>query len=123
MANRRETLAILAVFAALMILIIFFTQGFGTGLGLPTTLGDDLITLLPGLVLTVFCVFAAATQKGPLSAGACAVLGVGLSILLSELYTMGVVTDAMLNTATLAQYQLILVVVGFIFGVVKYAVR
>ncbi len=88
---------------------------------MPVDLGATFGTILPGLLLTgVAMVEAAWVKRGPGAMGAFCVSGVGLALLLYELDVAGVVNAAMLAPATLAQVQALLIVLGFIMGVVAY---
>ena len=121
MGRRSNPIGVMAVFVGIFMVIIYLAGGNGVTIGLSASLTTDLITILPGLFVSIVCVIGLGSQNGPLSVGAAGVLGIGLAVLLGELHTLGTLTDAMLAPATLAQYQTIVVVAGFLLGAVKYS--
>jgi hypothetical protein len=88
---------------------------------IPASLGATFGTILPGLLITGLAIVGAVeVRRGPAAMGAFSVAGVGLALTLYELNSAGIVTATMLLPATLAQVQVLVVVLGFIMGVVAY---
>jgi hypothetical protein len=89
--------------------------------GIPATLGATFGTILPGLLIGGFAIVIAVREKsGPAAMGAYTVTGLGLALLVFELNAAGVLTNAMLLPATVAQVQALIIVVGFIVGIIAY---
>lgn len=88
---------------------------------IPASLGATFGTIFPGLMITgFFIVEVMYTKNGAGAMGGMTIAGVGLALLLSELNTAGVLTAAMLAPASLASVQVLVIVLGFIMGVVAY---
>lgn len=88
---------------------------------IPATLGATFGTILPGLLVTGVAIAEAAwSRRGAAAMGGYCITGVGLALLLFELDTAGVLNAVMLAPATLAQVQVLVIVLGFVMGVVAY---
>jgi hypothetical protein len=110
-----------ALAAMLFGFIYFFTQGYGNTLNLDADVGAGLLIVLPGLLIVVvgmLFILGINSQFAVIGYGA---LGVGLSVLLQEMYDGGIVVDAMLGGATIAQYELVVIILGVVLGGVAYA--
>ena len=84
-------------------------------------IGAHFAAVFPGLLISFFGVITSVEVKnGPGIIGCFTVTGVGLAILLSELNTDGMVTDAMLLPATLLQVQFLVILAAMIMGVLMY---
>jgi hypothetical protein len=97
---------------------IFTTMAFP---GIPATLGATFGTILPGLLVAGLAMITAISMRsGPAAMGAYTVTGLGLALLVFELNAAGVLTNAMLLPATVAQVQVLIIVVGFVVGIIAY---
>jgi hypothetical protein len=110
-----------ALAAMLFGFIYFFTAGYGNGLGLDADVGAGLLLVLPGLLIVVIGVLFTVGMSGQFSVIGYGALGVGLAILLQEMYDGGIIVDAMLGGASIAQYEMIIVILGVVLGGVAYA--
>jgi hypothetical protein len=110
-----------ALAAMLFGFIYFFTAGYGNSLGLDADVGAGLLLVFPGLLIVVIGVLFTVGMNGQFSVIGYGTLGVGLSVLLQEMYDGAIIVDAMLGGATIAQYELIVVILGIVLGGVAYA--
>lgn len=104
--------------AAVIIVALMYTISTIGIPGISATLGADLATILPGLLVTILGMLTFGETTGsPAAMGSAAVTGLGLSVLLSEMYAAAMITDAMLAPATLIQFQGIVFIASMLFGV------
>lgn len=104
--------------AAVTIVALFYTISTIGIPGVSATLGTNLASILPGLLVTILGMLTFGETTGsPGAMGSAAVTGLGLGVLLSEMYVVGMITDAMLAPATLIQFQGIVFVASMLFGV------
>lgn len=97
---------------------IFTTSAFPS---VPAQLGAALQACIPGLLIGGFAIVEAIlTRHGPAAMGGYTLAGLGLSIILDELFTAGVLTAAMLAPALLWQVQILVILMGFIMGIIAY---
>ena len=119
-----EVFTYVAVVSLLFGFIYFFTSGMGATFGLDADVGADLLAVLPGLFIAIIgVVFIAGIGGQPFAIIGFGAMGVGLAILLQEMYDAGIIVDVMLGGATLAQYETIIIILGLIFGAVAFISR
>lgn len=122
MARKNHPIVMIAVFVILFVFILFFAGGYAADFGLSATISDDLIAVLPGLFVSIIGIIAVSqTTNSPLIIGGFGVVGIGMAVLLSEAYTAGIIVDAMLGGATIAQCEVIIIILGLMLGAVAYA--
>ena len=124
MKRELEVFTYVAVVCLLFGFIYFFTSGMGATFGLDADMGADLLAVLPGLFICLIgIIFMAGIAGQPFAIIGFGAIGVGLAILLQEMYDASIIVDAMLGGATIAQYETITVILGLIMGAVAYAGR
>jgi hypothetical protein len=124
MTRKGSPVVMIAVFMIIIVIILFFAGGYASGFGLSATISDDLLAVFPGLFVSIISIIAISqTTDSPLIIGGFSAVGIGLAILLSEAYTAGIIVDAMLGGATIAQYETIMIILGLIMGTVAYVGR
>ena len=124
MKRELEVFTYVAVVCLLFGFIYFFTSGMGVSFGLAADVGADLLAVLPGLFIAIIgVVFIAGVGGQPFAIIGFGAVGVGLAILLQEMYDAGIIVDVMLGGATLAQYETIIIILGLIFGAVAFISR
>jgi hypothetical protein len=124
MARWNNTLSVLAIFMAVMVIYLFFQMGWASNLNLDPALGDVLIAVFPGLFVTIIGLVAIGSQSSsPLMIGGFGATGIGIAVLLDEMYDIGVLNGAVLGGATMAQVEAITIVVSLLMGSAVYATR
>jgi len=122
MGRKNSPIVMIAVFMIIVVFILFFQGGYADGFGLSATIDDDLLAVLPGLFVSIIGIIAVSQAKGsPLIIGGFGAVGVGLAVLLSEAHAAGIFTDAMIGGATLAQLEVITIIVSILLGSGVYA--
>ena len=111
----KDALTVVGVVLMVLVPIIGLTY-FGTELGFTSAMIDDLITMLPGVIL--FCVgaFMVAMTQGVFAVGGFGVLGLAAAMLVGYADTAGYITAAMLSGLTVAQVQIFCVVIFLALG-------
>jgi hypothetical protein len=114
----------IAVFALSVIVVSWFLVNYGSTISVSAILGSNVIVVLPGLLITFLGIIAVVEAQGGLGVVGCfALMGVGLAILLGEMYTVGVIDDVLLAGATLVQLQAITIIISLLMGGVAYVSR
>ena len=122
MGRRNDTLAVFAIFSAVIIIYIFFAFGYADSLGLEATIDDSLVAVLPGLFVTLIgLVTIGAAFSHPLVIGGFGAVGIGLAVLFDEMYDAAIINSTLLAGATMTQVEVITIVVSLLMGGVAYA--
>lgn len=124
MKKNNFTLMVIIAFTPIVAIAYFMSQGYAiTDLGFDSQIAEDLMNVVPGLFF--FIIGMAIISQGdlghPVTVGAFAFMGVGMGFFLNELYTVGIVTDSMLNPATLIQVQELIILGCVMIGGVAWA--
>ena len=107
-----------------MIVVSWFLVNYGSTISVSAILGSNVIVVLPGLLITFLGIIAVVEAQGGLGVVGCfALMGVGLAILLWEMYTVGIIDDVLLAGATLVQLQAIIIIISLLMGGVAYVSR
>ena len=110
------------IIIALLVGVIYVFSVNPDMVGLPVGDTADFISLLPGVLLSLFGLVSMKTRK-PIERFGCVMLvGFGLVMLLSSGNTLGIVTADMLHGLTVAQAQLWTIVGSLVMGGVVYSV-
>jgi len=121
MGRKNSPVVMIAVFMTIIVIILFFAGGYASDFGLSATIANDLLAVLPGLFVSIIGIIAVSQAKGsPLIIGGFGAVGIGLAVLLSEAYTAEIIVDAMLGGATIAQCEIITIILGLVLGAVAY---
>jgi len=99
--------------------VLFFIYG-GEQVGLPAETADTFIVCLPGLL--VLGVAAMLLPKGDIwTAGGFIGIGIGFAILIGTAYSEDIVSDQMLTGLTIAEEQILIIVVMTALGLLSMA--
>ena len=101
---------------ALVLSVVMFLVLYGDKLGFDSALGKDLVMVAPGVILTIVGLLITASLAGLYYIPGLGVVGVSLAYLLGQLDTQGYITSNLLQSLTIVQTQLLLVVAGFVIG-------
>ena len=113
--------ALRPIFLVIIIVsVAFAVQYLRPDLGLSSTLQGDIITLLPGLIVTGFGVMTVITMTGPLVAAALPIFGIALWFLMDAMYDLEYVNTTMLSGLTIDQLGMWIVLFGFILGIIVW---
>jgi hypothetical protein len=116
----KDLMFVLAVTGSAVGLYYVFTANVFPGI--PAAVGDAFSYVLPGLIVTSLAALGAIQSRGGITAaGSFCLVGVGLALILYELDAAAVINAAMLAPATLEQVQVLVIITGFILGVVAYS--
>jgi len=110
-------MVMMGVTVALVAIIVYLTQGYATSLNIDDSIGSGLATVFPGMLITVMGILAIRqTENSPMSIGSYGAVGIGLVVLLGELYTASIITEDILDPATITQVQTLVMVVMLLIG-------
>jgi hypothetical protein len=123
MARWSGALVTLGVFMVILVIYFFFQMGYATPLGLDASIDDSLIAVFPGLFVTIIGLVAITRLNTPLIIGAFGAVGIGLAVLMNEMYDAAIVTDIMLGGTTIAQIQTLVIILSLLMGGVAYNSR
>lgn len=124
MAKWNNMLSVLAIFLAVLVIYFFFSMGYADSLNLDPSIGANLIAVFPGLFVTIIGLITIGSQSSsPLMVGGFGATGVGLAVLLNEMYEIGVLDSAVLGGASMAQVEAITIVVSLLMGGAVYATK
>ena len=104
-------------FLILFLAALLYIAKNPTILGLPISLSSDLISLIPGLIVTFFSFKAYRDSKNSL---AVFMIGIGLALFLGELNDLSLITDELKNGLTIAQIQTWTVAIGGVLAGLDY---
>ena len=111
----KDALTVVGVVLMVLVPIIGLTY-FGTELGFTPAMIDDLMIMLPGVIL--FCVgaFMVAMTSGVFAVGGFGMMGVAAAMLVGFANDAGYVSAAMLSGLTVSQVQIFCVVIFLVLG-------
>jgi hypothetical protein len=128
MGRKRDNFHLMVIIAFVPIIAIayFLTQDYAIiDLGFDTQIASDLMSIVPGIFLFIMGVAIVSTIDAghPVIVGGFTFLGIGIAFLFQELYTIGIITDAMLNPATILQVEELVIITSAMLGGVAWASR
>ena len=85
--------------------------------------GSTLVTLFPGIFVSLICLYVIADSKGVMLVPAIMGLGMSLCYLLGEANTLGLVTASMLSGLTVSQLQIWVMAMSALLGGVLYTFK
>lgn len=118
MSRSRDLYFTAAVAVSAVSLYFIFTANVFPGI--PAATGAAFGAVLPGLIVTSIAMLGVFQSRGVMGAGAFCLLGVGLALTLFELDAAGVINAAILLPFTLAQMQILVIILGFLLGMASY---
>jgi len=105
-----------------LIIVVFFFIVTNPGIiNMSSGAGSTLMTLLPGIFISLICLYTIAETGGFYTVPAVMGLGMSLCYLLGEANTLGLVVDAMLGGMTVSQLQIWIMVMSALLGGVLYS--
>lgn len=109
---------IIIITIGVLAIAIFLTL-FTDELGFDSSLGSDFILMLPGIIVSIIGIFVMTATKGLFVIPASGTVGIGLAYLLGGLNTQGYLTNDLLQSSTITQVQMLIIVSSVIIGGVK----
>ena len=118
--RRRFDFAPIAVTVLIIVVFMFIVMNPGT-INMSSSAGSTLMTLLPGIFISLICLYTIAETGGFYTVPAIMGLGMSLCYLLGEANTLGLVVDAMLGGLTISQLQIWVLLMATLLGGCLYA--
>lgn len=121
--KRNFNLAVIIAFVPLVALAYFLSQGYAVELGFDSGMASDIMGALPGLFLFIIGMGIIATIEigNPAIVAGFTTIGIGIAFLLQTLYTNGVITEIMLDPATILQVEEMVIIGCAMVGGVAWA--
>ena len=126
MGRKRKnfTLLVIIAFVPLIALAYFLSLDYSiTDLGFDSQIATDIMSVAPGLFLFLInvAIISQIESGHPAMVGGFAFGGVGLVLLIQELYDINVITDSIIGQATILQVQELVLVASILLGGVVWA--
>ena len=121
MGRKKENFHLMIIMAFISIIAVayFLTQDYAiTDLGFDAQIATDLMSVAPGIFLFLISItIVSQIDSGhPALVGGFACMGLGVVFLVQELYTIEIITDAMINPATILQIQELIFIISILLG-------
>ena len=120
MGRKKFDYAPIAVTVLIIVVFMFIVMNPGT-VNMSAGAGSTLMTLLPGIFISLICLYTIAETGGFYTVPAIMGLGMSLCYLLGEANTLGLVVDAMLGGLTISQLQIWVLLMATLLGGCLYA--
>ena len=120
--RRRFDFAPIAITVLIIAVFMFVVLRPGT-LNMSATAGSTLMTLFPGIFVSIICLFVIADSRGVFLAPAIMGLGMSLCYLVGEANTLGLVTASMLSGLSVSQLQIWIMAMSALLGGVLYTFK
>ena len=120
MGRKNFDYAPIAVTVLIIVVFYFIVLNPGT-VNMSSGAGSTLMTLLPGIFISLICLYTIAETGGFYTVPAIMGLGMSLCYLLGEANTLGLVVDAMLGGLTISQLQIWIMAMSALLGGVLYS--
>jgi len=120
--RRRFDFAPIAITVLIIVVFMFIVMNPGT-VNMSAGAGSTLMTLLPGIFISLICLYTIAETGGFYTVPAIMGLGMSLCYLLGEANTLGLVVDAMLGGLTISQLQIWVMLMATLLGGTLYALQ
>jgi len=118
--RRRFDFAPIAITVLIIVVFMFIVMNPST-VNMSSGAGSTLMTLLPGIFISLICLYTIAETGGFYTVPAIMGLGMSLCYLLGEANTLGLVVDAMLGGLTVSQLQIWVMLMATLLGGTLYA--
>lgn len=121
--KRNFNIAVIIAFVPLIALAYFLSQGYAIELGFDSQMASDIMGAIPGLFLFIIGMGIIATIEmgNPAIVAGFTTIGIGIAFLLQELYTLGMITEIMLDPATILQVEELVIIGCIMVGAVAWA--
>ena len=120
MGRKKFDYAPIAVTVLIIVVFYFIVLNPGV-INMSSGAGSTLMTLLPGIFISLICLYTIAETGGFYTVPAIMGLGMSLCYLLGEANTLGLVVDAMLGGLTISQLQIWIMAMSALLGGVLYS--
>jgi len=120
MGRKKFDYAPIAVTVLIIVVFMFIVMNPGI-INMSSSAGSTLMTLLPGIFISLICLYTIAETGGFYTVPAVMGLGMALCYLLGEADTLGLVVDAMLGGLSISQLQIWIMVMSALLGGVLYS--
>ena len=120
MGRKKFDYAPIAVTVLIIVVFMFIVMNPST-VNMSSGAGSTLMTLLPGIFISLICLYTIAETGGFYTVPAIMGLGMSLCYLLGEANTLGLVVDAMLGGLTVSQLQIWVMLMATLLGGTLYA--
>lgn len=110
----------IATTVLIVVIFMFIVLTPGT-VNMSAGAGSTLISLLPGIFISLICLYVIAETGGYATVPAVMGLGMGICFLVGEADTLGLVADAMLGGLTVGQVQIWIMLMASLLGGVLYS--
>ena len=107
------------VLIVLLVTIIYVAK-YPTNLGLPSSLTDDLIDIMPGLIVSFLSLKGYRDARGPAGSLAFFTFSIGMAFFVDAAYDIGLVTSSMLDGSTIAELQTWIIILGGVLSGIDY---
>ena len=118
--RRRFDFAPIAITVLIIVVFMFIVMNPST-VNMSSGAGSTLMTLLPGIFISLICLYTIAETGGFYTVPAIMGLGMSLCYLLGEANTLGLVVDAMPGGLTVSQLQIWVMLMATLLGGTLYA--
>ena len=118
--RRRFDFAPIAITVLIIVVFMFIVMNPGT-VNMSSGAGSTLMTLLPGIFISLICLYTIAETGGFYTVPAIMGLGMSLCYLLGEANTLGLVVNSMLGGLTISQLQIWVMLMATLLGGCLYA--
>lgn len=121
MVRKRENFHLIVIIAFISIIAIayFLTQDYAiTDLGFDSQIATDLMSVAPGIFLFLInvAIISQIDSGHPAMVGGFTFCGLGIVLLVQELYDINIITDALIDPATILQIQELILIVSILLG-------
>lgn len=113
--KKLDIFPIVMVVGTILTLAIFLTH-YSSELSFDSDAGEDFITLLPGIVVTIIGFLVVSQLGGVWGLPGLGATGLGLAYLAEQLYDLGYISTQMLTGLTIGEVQLMIIVISCLTG-------
>jgi len=120
MGRKKFDYAPIATIVLIIVVFMFIVLNPGT-VNMSAGAGSTLMSLLPGIFVSLLCLYVIAETGGYATVPAMMGLGMGLCFLVGEADTLGLVVDSMLGGLTVSQLQIWIMGMSALLGGVLFS--
>ena len=108
------------VFIIVLVTVLFYIALYPAELGLPATISDNMIDIIPGLIVSIMGFKGYRDSRGINRSLSLILIGVGLSLFAGVANTMGLITVEMFNGLTIMQLQTWVIIISTLIAAAHY---
>lgn len=120
MGRKKFDYAPIATTVLIIVVFMFIVMNPGI-VNMSASAGNTLMSLLPGIFVSLICLYVIAETGGYATVPAIMGLGLGLCFLVGEADTLGLVVNSMLGGLTVGQVQIWIMAMSALMGGVLYS--